>query len=73
MAGYQSLLHIVAENPGATAGKITSTATVDNTKELLDRAEASNDIVCVNDRYWVVRKGEFAFEEYDHPKTDLSE
>ena len=73
MNNYQCLLHVVAETPGATADEIASTATVDNAEGLLNQAEANNDIVCVNDRYWIVRKGEFAFDEYDHPETNSTE
>jgi len=66
---YRRVLHTIAENPGLTADEITSTATVDESDKLLDRAESEGDVVCFAGRYWIVRKGEFAFEEYDHPET----
>lgn len=73
MAEYRELLHVVAENPGLTADGISSTVgDIDKPRVLLEKAEANNDVVCVNDRYWVIRKGEFAFREYDHPETTSS-
>ena len=69
MDSYRSVLHVVAENPGATADEIASTATVDDPKALLQQAAAEDDVVCVDDRYWIVRKGEFAYDTYDHPEA----
>ena len=68
MDRYRSVLHVVAEQPGATADEIGLTATVDDTKELLQQATAEDDVVCVDDCYWIVRKGEFAYDTYDHPE-----
>jgi len=67
MDDYRSLLHVVAENPGATGDELDSITAINDTGELLDTAEEKRDIICVSERYWVVRKGEFAVEEYDHP------
>ena len=68
MDSYRSLLHVIAENPGATADEIAATATVNDSKELLQQAAAEDDVVCLNDHYWIVRKGEFAYDTYDHPE-----
>lgn len=74
MNEYRTLLHTVAENPGATADEINTAAKeVRNPVELLQQAETDGDVVCVNERYWIVRSGEFAFDEYDHPQTNSSE
>jgi len=66
---YQHLLHVIAENPGLTADELSPKVTTAGVGELLQQAAANDDVVCVNDRYWVVRKGEFAFDTYDHPET----
>lgn len=66
---YQHLLHVIAENPGLTADELSPKVTTTGVEELLQQAAANDDVVCVNDRYWVVRKGEFAFDTYDHPET----
>ncbi len=65
---YQHLLPGIAENPGLTADELSPRVTT-GVEELLQQAAANDDVVCVNDRYWVVRKGEFAFDTYDHPET----
>lgn len=69
---YRRLLHTIAESPGLTADEIVSTATVDDPDKLLDRAKLEGDVVSFAGRYWIVRKGEFAFDEYDHPETSSS-
>jgi hypothetical protein len=70
---YRSLLHCIAENPGVTADQVESQSDISgDAQTLLGRATAEGDTVCVNGRYWVVRKGEFAVAEYDHPKTEIS-
>jgi len=50
MDDCRSLLHVVAENPGATADELNSITVINDTGELLDTAE-KRDIVCVSDRY----------------------
>jgi|APHM01.1.fsa_nt_gi hypothetical protein len=68
---YTKLLHLIAENPGMTADEIEAMAddipAVDKFREAAIEAE---DIVCANGRHWIVRKGEFAFHEYDHKTTE---
>lgn len=72
MDAYEAVLHAVAENPGVTIDGITDTDRVDtvsNPVELLQQAVVNGDVICVNSQYWIVRKGKFAFHEYDHPET----
>ncbi len=39
----------------------------DDAHEVLEAAEAAGDGIERGGKYWVVRKGEFAFGEFDHP------
>lgn len=68
MNEYRQLLHVVAENPGVSADEIENAGDdISNPIELLGKAAAAEDVVCVSDRYWIVRKGEFAYDQYDYP------
>lgn len=70
MNKYRQLLHTIAQNPGLTAEELAAESnTHDEVEEPLARAVEANDVVEVNDRYWIVRKGEFAYEKYDHSVT----
>lgn len=69
---YRALLHCIAENPGLTADQIESRIDAGgDIQALLDRATADGDVICVNDRYWIIRKDEFAVDKYDHPETEI--
>lgn len=65
---YNEIVEIVAENPGAGADDISDFAVdrgIDSgLEELFDEAVDREDIVEADDKYWVMRKGEYAFE---HP------
>lgn len=67
------VLDIVAENPGITREEFLEAA-VDrgissDAEELLRQAIDREDVLEFDGRYWVMRKGRFAFTEYDHPET----
>ena len=69
MTDYRSILHTVAENPGSTADEIEAISEGEDAQMFLQEATSNDDVVCVNDRYWIVRKGEFGYHEYDHPES----
>jgi len=66
-----TLLGAVAANPGADAGELAEIldVDVDAIEEHLERAEADGDVMEADDRHWVVQKGRYAYDEYDHPET----
>lgn len=61
MDSYDEVLEVVAENPGISTEKFPGD------EELLEKAVQDGDVVRFNGRHWIVRKGKFAFSEYDHP------
>lgn len=74
---YATLLEIVAENPASTADEIAELAVergVDENaaRDLLATAVANGDVMEADAKHWIVRKGKFAFHEYDHPKPSDS-
>ena len=40
----------------------------DRARGHLEQAVADDDVAQANGRYWVMRKGEYAFHEYDYPE-----
>jgi hypothetical protein len=68
---YTRLLHLIAENPGMTTDEIeTSADDIPATDKFREAAIEAEDVVCCDGRHWIVRKGEFAFDEYDHTTTE---
>ncbi len=72
--GYGRIVELIAENPALEAKALVAMTTeegfdADDAREWLEDAEAVGDVIERNDKYWVVRKGEYAFGEYDHPKS----
>lgn len=71
MSEYNSVLDVVAENPGLD-GEVFKENIAEkgldpgSAMDLLNQAIQSGDVVEANGRYWIVRKGRFAFSEYDH-------
>jgi hypothetical protein len=70
--GYDRLLELVAENPAQEAEELVDMATAEGytaeeTREWLEEALEANDIIEFDDKHWVVRKGKFAYDEFDHP------
>ncbi len=70
--GYDSMVELVAENPGLEAKELAELATedgldADDARQWLEDAEAAGDVIERNDHYWVVRKGEYSFGKFNHP------
>jgi hypothetical protein len=69
MKDYNVVLHTVAENPGLEVSEISELVSIDDeVAGILSRASEAGDVICVNDCWWVVRKGEFSYYKYDHPE-----
>lgn len=73
-AEYGQLMYIVAENPGATIEEITELAADRDVADMdipdvLSVAVSNDDLLEFDDRYWVMRKGKYRFNRYDHPET----
>jgi hypothetical protein len=67
---YTKLLHMTAENPGMIADEIEANADdIPAKNKLRGAAIEARDIMCYNGRHWIVHKGEFDFDEYDHTTT----
>lgn len=69
---YRRVLEIVAENPASSVEGITELAVAeghdeDNVRHLLARGVKFGDIIEAGGKHWVVRKGNFAFQEYERP------
>lgn len=72
--GYDQVLEVVAENPGATLEEITDLACdhdITNTSipDLVSTAISNDDLLEFDSRYWVMRTGKYQFHQYDHPET----
>lgn len=70
--GYNRLLDLVAENPGFLAEELVEMVTVegfdaDEAEGWLEDALEAGDVIEFDDKHWVVRKGRFAYDKYDHP------
>ncbi len=70
--GCDRMLKLVAENPALEAEELVEMATddgldADDARQWLEDAEAASDVIERGSKYWVVRKGKFAFGEFDHP------
>lgn len=71
---YNQVVKVVAENPGKTNEEIADLATEHGISSgrvegLLTEAVDQEDLLEFDNRYWVMRKEEYAFTEYDHPET----
>lgn len=70
---YDQILRIVAEEPGKTVDDLTALAMnhgIEGTaEELLDEAVKNEDVLEFDDRYWVMRKGKYSFDRFDHPES----
>lgn len=58
---YDDALEYVAADPGVTAEDFPGDPA------LLEQAVAADEVVEMDDKHWIVRKGRFAFDRYDHP------
>jgi len=72
--GYDRLLELVAETPAQEAEELVETATdegfgAEETHEWLQTALEAEDVIEFDGKHWVVRKGRFAYDEYDHPDS----
>ncbi|MFC5278663.1 hypothetical protein ACFPM1_07830 [Halorubrum rubrum] len=73
MTAYDAIVRLVAENPALDEDEIGDLANDeldvddDHARELLATALERGDVVQAGGHYWVMRKGEYAFHEYDHP------
>jgi len=70
--GYDRFLELVAENPALEAEELVAMATeegygADEAREWLEAALEAEDVIEFDGKHWVVRKGRFAWSEYDHP------
>jgi len=70
--GYDRLLELVAENPAQNAEELVEMAAeegygADEAREWLEAALEAEDVIEFDGKHWVVRKGRFAYAEYDHP------
>jgi len=70
--GYERMLELVAENPDQEAEKLVEMATdegyaAEDAREWLDAAVDTEDVIEFDGKHWVVRKGRFAWSEYNHP------
>lgn len=73
---YDQFLEIVAENPGKTSDELMDLTadyafnlTNEGLEALLEEAGKRKDVLEFDNQYWVMRKEEYAFSEYDHPET----
>jgi predicted transcriptional regulator len=63
----REILDAVAENPGCSAQQLDDILSeIDSLAEKLSELEHRNEVICVNDTYWIVRRGRYSFEDYDH-------
>jgi len=70
--GYDRLLELVAQNPALEAEELVDSAVeegidAEQAEEFLNHALAEEDVIEFGGKHWIVRKGRFAYEEYDHP------
>jgi len=68
------MLELVAENPALEAEELVEMTTdegfsAEDAVEWLEAALAAEDVIEFDDKHWVVRKGKFAYDEYDHPSS----
>jgi hypothetical protein len=75
MPDYETVLKIVAENPGVDTDEFQAIVSEqeedpDAAVELLERAVGSKDVVEAAGKYWIVRKGKYSYDSYDHPEPD---
>jgi len=75
MSGYETVLQIVAENPGVDIDDFQEIVVdhggdPDAAVELLEQAVASEDVVQADGKFWIVRKGQYAYSEFPHETTD---
>jgi len=66
------MLELVAENPALEAEELIEKATDEgyvagDAEEWLESGLESEDVIEFDGKHWVVRKGKFAYDEYDHP------
>jgi len=71
-AGYNRMLELVAENPAQEAEELVAMAADEgydaaDARSWLQDALDNTDVLERDEKFWVVRKGEYAFGEYDHP------
>lgn len=71
-AGYERMVELVAENPALEAEELVEKMKeegfdIDDTRQWLEEALGAHDVMKFDDSHWVVRKGEYTFDEYDQP------
>ena len=72
--GYNHVLEIVAQNPGATLEEITDLTrdygiTSTSIPDLVSTAVSNDDLLKADGRYCVIRTGKYRWDRYDHPET----
>lgn len=70
---YQTIVDVVAENPGLNTDGLADLAGdhgIDDARvsHLLLEALEAGDVIEADSKYWVVRVGQYAFGEYEHPE-----
>ena len=73
MSGYDKVLEVVTENPGVDVDEfreIVGEEAANTAVELLQAAVEREDVLRFDGKHWIVRKGKYAYSEYDHEVTD---
>ncbi|MFC6613682.1 hypothetical protein ACFQAS_01695 [Halopenitus salinus] len=68
-----AIVELVAEHPGCTTDELVDVVdekevASEQARELLEIALRHNRVLEADSKYWAIRKGEYAFQEYDHPE-----
>ncbi len=72
--GYDRMVELVGKNPALGAEELVAMATDEgfdaaDARGWLQDALNRNDVLERDGKYWVVRKGEYAFDKFDHPES----
>jgi len=72
--GYDRMVELVAEDPGLSAEELVAMSTDEgfdagDARGWLQEALERNDVLEFDGKYWVMRSGEYAFAEFDHPES----
>ncbi len=72
--GYYRLLELVALNPAQEAGDLVEMATeegfgAEEVRCWLEDALVNEEVIKFDKKHWVVRKGRFSYDKFDHPKS----
>jgi len=69
---YDRLLDLIADNPAQKEEELVEMATeegyaANEARGWLQDALEEEDVIEFDGKHWIVRKGRFAYDEYDHP------